>query len=207
MGHADSSQVTQLLTALGAGDRRASDRLLPLIHAELGSVARERLADSPSGQTLLPTTLVQDAYSRLVDQAGASQEHRRRFFNLAAQAIRGVLVQRARQTRKQGLGRTEQRVAFDDSGIAIEAPEIDILALEDALDSLREHAPGKAEIVHLCYFLGLSVDEAAATLQQPAEIVSRDWRYARAWLLNEMTKRETRAGRFTTDDQTSNQSG
>jgi RNA polymerase sigma factor (TIGR02999 family) len=178
------TDVTRILDAAARGDPNAAAELLPLVYDELRKVAARRMADEPAGQTLQATALVHDAYLRLVDvdqpQAWNGRGH---FFAAAAEAMRRILVERARRKAAVKHGGQFRRVEFEhvadasDDGRAAE-----ILALDDALAELERHDAPAAQLVKLRYFAGLSHQEAAAALGVGRRAADRLWALARAWL-------------------------
>ena len=178
------SDVTRLLAAIQHGDTRAGEELLPLVYAELRQLARAKMAREQPGHTLQPTALVHEAWMRLGDQRFENRAH---FFGAAAEAMRRILIDRARQklAAKNGAGAEH----LDADGIEIAAPtekEDELLAVHEALDALATHDARKAELVKLRYFAGLTIDEAADVLGISAPTAKRDWTYARAWLFRAM---------------------
>ncbi len=177
------SDVTQLLNAMDRGDPHAAAQLLPLVYDELRRLAAARLAVEPSGNTLQPTALVHEAYLRLVGTpAGDQWDHRGHFFAAAAEAMRRILIDQARQKAALRHGGALQRQALDPNAATIPEPREDLLALNEALDKLAIEDPLKANLVKLRYFVGLSLTEAAAALDLSERTASRHWAYARAWL-------------------------
>jgi RNA polymerase sigma factor (TIGR02999 family) len=176
------SDVTRVLSAIEQGDPHAAEQLLPLVYDELRKLAAQKLAQEKPGQTLEPTALVHEAYLRLVD-AGQAQNWNSRghFFAAAAEAMRRILIENARRKRRPKHGGDRQRVELDDAPSVAE-PGDDPLALDDALRRLAEQEPGKAELVKLRYFAGLSLAEAAACLGISEATAKRYWAVARAWL-------------------------
>ena len=178
------SEVTRILNAAKAGDRKASGELLPLVYDELRKLAAVRLAHEAPGQTLQATALVHEAYLRLVGpEDDARWDNRGHFFAAAAEAMRRILIDAAR--RKLSL---EAGGHFSRRGLNPEQPEPldeseELLALNDALDRLAAIEPRAAEVVKLRYFGGLTVTETAATLGISPRTVDEDWSYARAWLV------------------------
>ncbi len=176
------NDVTQLLNAIDHGDPHAADQLLPLVYDELRRLAAAQVAREKPGQTLDATALVHDAYLRLVgDQQFADRRH---FFRVAAEAMRRILVDRARHKRRIKHGGGRERVPLEGVERAAEAPADDVLALDEALDRFAAVDPMKAELVKLRYFAGLSEEEAAAALGISRATASRYWNYARAWLID-----------------------
>jgi RNA polymerase sigma factor (TIGR02999 family) len=177
------ADVTQILSAIEAGDPNAAAELLPLVYEELRELAAARLADEKPGQTLQPTALVHQAYVRLV---GGEQPQdwngRGHFFAAAAEAMRRILVEQARRKRRLKHGGGLVRHDLDDVQPAAPEPPEDLLALDEALARLAEKDPVKAELVKLRHFAGLTVDQAAQALGISAATADRYWAYARAWL-------------------------
>ena len=177
------SEVTHILSAIERGDPSASERLLPLVYDELRQLAAAKLAHGNPGQTLQATALVHEAYLRLVDVEQAQHwDSRGHFFAAAAEAMRRILVDKARARRRLKRGGDRQRVDLDELELAIEGPSDDLLALDEALTKLAAKHPDKAELVKLRYFAGLSVDEAARALGISPATADRYWTFARAWL-------------------------
>jgi RNA polymerase sigma factor (TIGR02999 family) len=186
------SDVTRLLDALQQGDPRAGEALLPLVYAELRALARAKMAREQPGHTLQPTALVHEAWLRLGEQ---SFENRAHFFGAAAEAMRRILVERARRKRAAKHGAGADHVDVDEVEIATPTPRDDeLLAVHEALDALAIHDPRKAELVKLRYFAGLTIDEAADVLGVSTPTAKRDWTYARAWLFREIGGRKAGNG-------------
>ena len=178
------ADITQILSAVATGDPQAAAELLPLVYEELRKLAAVRLADERPGQTLQPTALVHEAYLRLVG-SGPPQvwNGRGHFFAAAAEAMRRILIDRARhrQTRKAGGGR--HRLDLDGLEPALEEESSDrLLALDEALRQLEAEDPRKAELVKLRFFAGLTAEQAAAALGVSTSTAEKDWAYARSWL-------------------------
>ncbi len=174
--------VTQLLCRWGAGDDEALERLLPAVYHELRPLAHARLRAQNPNQTLQTTALVHEAYVRLVDARQVPWQNRTHFFALCAQAMRHILVDaaRARGSLKRGGGAA--RVVFDEGLAVSPEPDVDLLALDEALTQLAKDDPRKGRVVELRYFGGLSVEETAEVLQVSAQTVMRDWNLAKLWL-------------------------
>lgn len=188
------TEVTQILQNIGAGDSVAVDRLLPLVYDELRKLAAARLAQEQPGQTLQPTALVHEAYLRLVDVDCAQHwTSRRHFFGAAAEAMRRILVDKARRRNRHKHGGDVERVALDVDLIA--APPADDLleSLDDALTRFQTVDPTACELVKLRYFAGLSLREAAALLDIPPRSADRVWSFAKAWLLREVRSKSADA--------------
>jgi RNA polymerase sigma factor (TIGR02999 family) len=177
------TDVTRILSAIEQGHPHAAEQLLPLVYDELRQLAAQKLAQEKPGQTLQATALVHEAYLRLVDTRQAQQWNSRgHFFAAAAEAMRRILIDQARHKRrpKHGGGRT--RVSLDEALGLGEAPNDDLLALDEALEKLGREEPAKAELVKLHYFAGLSLEEAGQIMGISHRTAKRHWAYARAWL-------------------------
>jgi RNA polymerase sigma factor (TIGR02999 family) len=181
------SEVTRLLNAIGRGDARAAEELLPLVYDELRSLAASRLANEPPGQTLQPTALVHEAYLRLAG-VGAEWDNAGHFFAAAAEAMRRILVENARRKRTLKRGGGIRRHDVDLAESAAREPDEDVLAIDEALTRFAEIDPAKAELVKLRYFAGCTGDEAARLLGVSPATAERWWAYARAWLHQEITR-------------------
>jgi RNA polymerase sigma factor (TIGR02999 family) len=178
------SDVTRLLDAAAAGDRKAAAELLPLVYDELRQLAAAHLSGEKPGHTLDPTALVHEAYLRLT--GGRAFESKSHFLRVAAGVMRNVLVDHARARFAAKRGGRRQRVPLDDVPLG-DSPE-DLLDLDDALTRLAAEAPRKAELVVLRYFGGLSAPEAAAALGVSLATATRWWTFARTWLFAELTR-------------------
>jgi RNA polymerase sigma factor (TIGR02999 family) len=175
------SEVTRLLDAASAGDPRAAAELLPLVYDELRKLATARMAGETPGQTLQATALVHEAYLRLVG-AEQSWNGRAHFLAAAAEAMRRILVDRARHKKSLRCGGGLERVELREDAASVPEPSDEILAVDEALTRLAAANPKAAELVKLRYFAGLSVDETAQALDMSPRAVDRLWSYARAWL-------------------------
>jgi RNA polymerase sigma factor (TIGR02999 family) len=181
------SDVTRILEAIEKGDPRAAAKLLPLVYDELRKLAATKLAAEKPGQTLEPTALVHEAYLRLVDgSADPPWNSRGHFFAAAAEAMRRILIDRARQKKRPKHGGGRQRIELDDV-LDLSAPRHDVLALDDALTRLSQEEPAKAELVKLRFFAGLSLEEAADCLGISKATAKRHWAFARAWLFDALS--------------------
>lgn len=167
-------------TAFGEGHGAAD--LLPAVYAELRRLAAALSSQLPPGQTLQPTALVHEAYLKLVRNRDPGWDGRRHFFGAAAQAMREILVDQARRKASLKRGGGRHRVELSEGLALIEPPADDLLALDEAIQSLRADEPGLAEIVMLRYYAGLGVEETAGVLGRSVSTVTREWRRARAWL-------------------------
>jgi RNA polymerase sigma factor (TIGR02999 family) len=181
--------VTQLLGAIEQGDPHAAGRLLPLVYDELRKLAAQRLAHEAPGQTLEPTALVHEAYLRLVGDAEARWDGRGHFFAAAAEAMRRILVDRARRRAAQKRGGNVRRVPWDDRLAVADRQDDDLLALDEALGELEHHDPQAAGLVKLRYFSGLSHQQAAEALGVSRRVADRLWAVAKAWLHQRLRER------------------
>jgi len=184
----DSSRsVTDLLDAWGRGDRAALDAVVPAVYAMLHHQAERALRGQPDGHTLQPTALVHEAYVRLADQPGAGANDRSHFFAVAAMVMRSVLVDHARARQRAKRGGDARPLSLAAAGDVPNPDEnVDVVALDEALDRLAEHDARKARVV-LRYFVGLSIDETAQALDSSPATIKREWTAARAWLRRELT--------------------
>jgi RNA polymerase sigma factor (TIGR02999 family) len=181
------TEVTQILAAIEAGDPHASEQLLPLVYDQLRRLAAARMAQEQPGQTLDATALVHEAYIRLVDTDKVQEWHcRGHFFAAAAEAMRRILVERARHKRTQKAGGEFQRRDLAEIEMAIKEPGIDLLGLDEALDKLEKRNKRHADLVKLRFFAGFTIDQAAAALGVATSTADSDWAYARCWLRVEM---------------------
>jgi RNA polymerase sigma factor (TIGR02999 family) len=179
------SDVTQIIAAVARGDKHASEQLLPIIYRELRTLAASKLAQEPPGQTLEATALVHEAYIRLVDSEEEQKwKHRGHFFAAAAEAMRRILVEKARRKQRVKHGGEHDRVEMDDERLVCSVPSEQIVALDEALERFAQEEPEKAQLVKLRFFAGLSIEEAAEALGISRATASRHWTYARAWLYN-----------------------
>ncbi|MHC4549455.1 MAG: ECF-type sigma factor [Planctomycetota bacterium] len=182
-----SGDVTRILEAVQRGDERAADRLLTAVYAELRGLAARRLAREPPGQTLQATALVHEAYLRLVGDEEADWQNRAHFFAAAAEAMRRILVERARRKARLKHGGGRARQDLDEADLVVLPVPVDLLALDEALGRLAQEDPVKAELVKLRFFAGLEVAEAARVLGISRATADRHWAYARAWLYDTMS--------------------
>ena len=182
------ADVTQILSQIEQGDPSASEQLLPLVYDELRTLAAAKMAQEKPGQTLQATGLVHEAYLRLVDADGPTHwNSRRHFFAAAAKAMRNILVDKARRKGRLKRGGDQERLPLEDVElIGAAAPAEDLLALEEALTQLEQENSAQAQIVQLRFFVGLSHEEIAEVLGISDSTVKRHWRYARAWLRQQM---------------------
>ena len=181
------SEVTHILSAIEEGDPHAAEQLLPLVYDALRQLAAERMAQEKPGQTLQATALVHEAYLRLVDTEKAEHWNSRgHFFAAAAEAMRRILVERARRKGRLKHGRGHARVDLDSGCLVSAAPALDLLALDEALSRLAATEPAKAELVKLRFFAGLTMPEAAAALGISLATAERYWTFAKSWLYAEL---------------------
>jgi RNA polymerase sigma factor (TIGR02999 family) len=178
------SDVTRIVSGIEHGDPKAAEQLLPLVYLELRKLAVQRLSQEKTGQTLQATALVHEAYLRLVGHEQARLWNGRgHFFAAAAEAMRRILVDRARDKQRLKRGGGRARVELDEIEIAAETGTPDILALDEALEGLAREEPACAELVKLRYFAGLTQEESAQALGVTRRTADRYWAFARAWLL------------------------
>jgi RNA polymerase sigma factor (TIGR02999 family) len=182
------SDLTRILCALEQGEKASRDELLPLVYQELRRLAASKMAGERAGHTLQPTALVHEAWLKLVDSPAQSWQNRAHFFGAAAEAMRRILIDRARRKSRQRRGSGAEHLDADELEIASPAPADELLALNDALDRFAALEPQQAELVKLRYFVGLKIEEAADVLGISPATAKRWWTYARAWLFHEIGK-------------------
>ncbi|MFN0059855.1 MAG: ECF-type sigma factor [Planctomycetota bacterium] len=170
----------------------STEQLILFLYDELRRLARARLAREPVGQTLQPTALVHEAYLRLLNTPDARWDTRGHFFAAAAQAMRRILIERARRKKRLRHGGEAVRIEMEDAFSVLAEPHEDLLALEEALEALRMHDARLYDLVHLRYFAGLSIEESAELLGLSQTTVKDDWLYARTWLHRVMTRESPR---------------
>jgi RNA polymerase sigma factor (TIGR02999 family) len=176
------SEITQILQAVGRGDRRASEELLPLVYDELRRHAAARMAREAAGQTLQPTALVHEAWMRLVGEGDRTWQNRAHFFGAAAEAMRRILIENARRKSRLKHGGDQVRLDLDQLELAATTPDEKILLIDEALERLRTQDPEKAQVVVLKFFGGYTNQEVAANLGVTERTIERHWAYAKAWL-------------------------
>jgi RNA polymerase sigma factor (TIGR02999 family) len=179
-------EVTRLLERLAEGDRETFVELLPLVYAELHAIAGGYLRRERAGHTLQPTALVHEAYLRLSDKDAPKWKDRRHFYRAAAVVMRSILVNHARDRRRQKRAGDRRRVPLDDTLELIDERAIDLIALDEALERLAQLGPRQATLVELRFFTGLSIAEAADVLGVSPRTVDMDWKLARGWLRREL---------------------
>jgi RNA polymerase sigma factor (TIGR02999 family) len=190
------TDVTQILSRIEAGESTATEQLLPLVYDELKRLASQRLTYEKPGQTLQATALVHEAYLRLVD--GVKVQHwnsRGHFFAAAAEAMRRILVDRARDKKRRKRGGERQRIDLDAVVVALDTPADELLEINESLELLASRYPDCADLVKLRFFAGLSQGEAANALGIPRRTADRHWAFARAWLHKRLRQDDDSEGR------------
>ncbi len=182
------SEVTRILEAIQQGDANAAEELLPLVYEELRRLAAHKMANEPPGQTLQPTALVHEAWLCLAGGAAHTWNNREHFFRAAAEAMRHILVDRARQRNAQRHGGHLQQTDLSESKAPDHSPDDELLAVNEALDQLARRDPVSADLVKLRYFAGLSMAEAAQALGIPLRSAERLWTFAKTWLRKEIVR-------------------
>jgi RNA polymerase sigma factor (TIGR02999 family) len=182
----DMSDATVILAALEAGDSQAAERLLVLVYDELRRLAASKIAREAPGQTLQSTALVHEAWLRLVGNQNPSFKNREHFFRACAEAMRRILIDRARRKQTQRHGGEYQRLDLEDLDLAAPAADDQLLALNEALDKFAREHPVQADLVKLRYFGGMTNEEVAQILGISISTVKNYWTFSRAWLLNEI---------------------
>ena len=182
------TEITQVLQAIGQGDGRASEELLPLVYDELRRLAAARMAQEAAGQTLQPTALVHEAWLRLVGDGDRTWQDRAHFFGAAAEAMRRILIENARRKSRLKRGGNRQRLNIDDLELAATTPDDKVLLIDEALEKLHVEDPEKARVVVLKFFGGLTNQEVAEGMGVNERTVERHWAYAKAWLFQTIRK-------------------
>lgn len=178
------SDATQLLSAVEQGDPKAAERLLDLLYDELRRLARSKMAQEAPGQTIQPTALVHEAWLRLVGGENPKFENRAHFFSAAAEAMRRILIDRARSKLAVRHGGGYERVELDEQALAAPGPDEQLLAVNDVLDNLARKHPAQADVVKLRYFTGMTIEETAQVLGISVGTVKNYWTFASAWIFN-----------------------
>jgi RNA polymerase sigma factor (TIGR02999 family) len=181
-------EVTALLIEWRGGDAGAMERLLPLVHDELRRLAKRHMAGERPGHVLQATALVHEVYLRLVDIRRVQWQDRAHFFAMAARLMRRVLVDFARAQKNQKRGGALHRVTFDENLPIASNTSDDLIAIDEALRSLAKQYDRKSQVVELRFFGGLSVEETADVLKISPETVMRDWKFAKHWLMRELSR-------------------
>jgi RNA polymerase sigma factor (TIGR02999 family) len=179
--------ITQLLVKWSDGDKAALDELMPLVYDELRRLARSYLRSRRQGHTLQPTALVHEAYVRLIDQKNVSLQNRAQFFGLAAKAMRSILVDHARRNSAAKRGGSQYKLSLSGADRLCHKPNVDLVALDDALSALSVIRPEHSRVVELRFFGGLTIEETAEVLGKSHATVERDWTFARSWLRRELS--------------------
>ena len=182
------SEVTHILEAIQQGQPQAAEKLLPVVYDELRKLAAYKMANERPGQTLQPTALVHEAWLRLVGDRAFEFENRGHFFAAAAEAMRRILVESARRKKCLKHGGLMERVDMDAVELPLPMPDDELLALDEALNRLTTVDARAAEVVKLCFFVGLTREQAARELDISLSTAERLWGFARAWLFREMEK-------------------
>src|SRR5207245_1617483 len=184
------SDVTRMIEAIQHGDPKAADELLPLVYEELRKLAAAKMANEAAGNTLQPTALVHEAWLRLVGKDNPKFSGRAHFFAAAAEAMRRILIDKARRKRALRHGGGQQRVEFENLAVAAPGDDEQLFAVNDALDKLATQNKVEAELVKLRYFVGMTLEEAAEVLGISARTADNYWAHARAWLFRELKIRK-----------------
>ena len=188
------SDVTKILKAAEQGDAQAAGELLPLVYAELRKLAASWMAGEAAGHTLQPTALVHEAWLRLVGNDAPLFENRAHFFGAAAEAMRRILVESARRKKRVKHGGELERVDVEAIDLPVATPDDELLALDEALNGLAAVDARAAELVKLCFFVGLTQEQAAKELGVSISTAERLWSFARAWLFRKMEKARNQPG-------------
>jgi len=180
---AETDQITQVLQAIGRSESGAAEQLLPLVYEDLRRLATARMANEMSGQTLQPTALVHEAWLRLVADQDRTWQNRAHFFGAAAEAMRRILIEKARRKSRLKHGGGQAQFNIEDLELADSTPDDKVLLINEALEILEVQDPESARIVVLKFFGGLSRQEMAESLNISERMADRQWAYAKAWLL------------------------
>jgi RNA polymerase sigma factor (TIGR02999 family) len=184
------SELTEIIQRLERGDPKAAEELLPLVYQQLRRLAAYHMTKQPPGHTLQPTALVHEAWLKLAGSTPQPWKGRKHFFSTAAEAMRQILVDRARKKKAQRRGGGRERVGLEDLEVAGPAPDDRLLAVNDAIEQFAIEAPSKAEVVKLKFFVGLKDREIAGVLGLTERTVQRYWAYSQVWLFDYMTRKE-----------------
>jgi RNA polymerase sigma factor (TIGR02999 family) len=185
--------VTQTMAAIQRGEATAAEELFPLVYDELRRLAAHLMAKEPPGQTLQPTALVHEAWLRLVGDAEASFQSRGHFFAAAAEAMRRILIERARQKKSLKRGAGLERLNLDEADIAIHTDDDTLVLVDEALEKLAQEDPDAAKLIKLRFFAGMTNEEAGRALGISERTAKRYWTFARAWLYDEIRRQTGRA--------------
>jgi RNA polymerase sigma factor (TIGR02999 family) len=181
-------EITGLLLDWGQGNKAALDRVIPLVYQELRRLAHRQMRRERTGDTFQTTALINEAYLRLVDYARVRPRDRAHFFAIAAQAMRRILIERARSRRSTKRGSGAEKVSLDEVADVSKERAADLVALDEALTKLALIDPRKAQIVELKYFGGMTIEEVAEVVEVSTPTVEREWRMAKIWLHREVSK-------------------
>ena len=192
MSRQATEDVTQLLLAWKGGDESALERLMPLVYGELQRLARQCLRRESKGRAMQTGTLVHEAYLRLIDASRVPWQDRAHFFAIAAKLMRRVLVDEARKRHYEKRGGAVTHMPLNEALVVAPEREAELLALDEALERLKEFKPRKAQVVELRFFGGLSIEETAAALHISTDIVKREWRTAKLWLWQALSREENK---------------
>jgi RNA polymerase sigma factor (TIGR02999 family) len=184
-----SDELTQLLNSWSNGDDQALDKLIPLVYAELRKLARRHMGRENPDHTLQTSALINEAYLKLIDQQSVQWQNRAHFFAVAAQVMRHILIDHARAQRFAKRGAGAAKVSLDETAVLTDERASELVALDDALTTLASLDSRKSRIVELRFFGGLSIEETAEIMKISPVTVTREWRAARAWLRQEMSKK------------------
>ena len=179
--------ITELLVGYGRGDKEALDQLMPIVYDELRRQAARYLRRERAGHTLQTTALIHEAYVRLVDQRNVQWQNRAHFFGIAAQLMRRILVDHARTKKRAKRGGSGVRVSMSEVNAAVKGQDLDVVALDEALDRLEKIDAQQSRVVELRFFSGLTVEETAEVMGISPATVKRDWSMAKAWLHRELS--------------------
>jgi RNA polymerase sigma factor (TIGR02999 family) len=186
----DENEIETILTAVNDGDQDAAEQLWKLVYAELRALATHKLQGLPAGQTIQSTALVNEVYLRLCGQRGRGWESRAHFFGAAARAMRNILVDQARQRGRLKRGGANQRVPLSRIEVADETSDVELTWLDEVLERMERTDARAAEVVHLRYFGGLTIEQTAEVMGLSHATVEREWTYAKAWLRRELARPE-----------------
>ena len=184
------SDVTLVLEAVRRGEKQASEELLPIVYEELQKIAAARMARESAGHTLQPTALVHEAWVRLIEDGSRTWENRSHFFGAASEAMRRILIERARRKARLRHGGGQQRVDLAELNVAAALPDEKILLVDEALERLKHEDAETGQVVVLKFFGGLTNEEIVRIMGTSDRTVRRQWTYAKAWLFNWIRKRQ-----------------
>jgi RNA polymerase sigma-70 factor, ECF subfamily len=180
--------VTRLLIDWSKGDKAALDQLIPLVNAELRRLARHHMSRENPGHTLQTSALINEAYIRLIEQQNPSWQNREHFYAVAAQVMRHILIDHARSHLYTKRGGGANKVPLDETAALNDQRAAELVALDDALNTLAALDPRKSRIIELRFFAGLTIEETAGAMKVSPVTITREWRSAKAWLRREMNK-------------------